>query len=230
MSSTQVTESSKPICITIRISKLKFLKNNPNNLSFKINLKLSNQFWSSSSGKKVKNSLIFNELHSFDISDKSILHISLIQDRFLISPIFLASLSIKVTTENKKSTDWYFLYNDGKLIGKVLIGLLVDEKNEPFPKFQALHGLDLEKEEVRFCKAKYLSRLKKLKSEKNDFRNNFSNVLYLLKESVVERVHKSGSVNKRVNQSEVMGKQPLRGKSRLLSVGNKGRGKHSLIT
>lgn len=229
MSSTQVTESSKPISITIRISKLKFLQNTPNNLSFKINLKLNSKSWSTSSGKKVKNSFIFNELHSFDISDKSILQISLIQDRFLASPIFLASFSIKVTTESKKSTDWHFLYNDGKIIGKVLIGLLVDEKNEPFPKFQALIGLDLEKEEVKFCKAKYLRKLKRLKSEKNDFRSNFSNVLYLLKESMVERVQKSGSVNKRVNQSEVMGKQPIRGKSRLLSVGNKGRGKHSLI-
>lgn len=228
MSSTQVTESAKAICISIRIGKLKFLRKLQNNASYKINLKIGNQLWSSSSRKKVKNSLFFNELHSFDISDDSNLQIILAQDQFLLSAIHQASSTIKVTPESKKCTNWYFLYNNEEAVAKVLVGFLVDEKNEPFSKFQLLHGLELEKEEVKFFKIRYLRKLRKLKSEKNEFCNKFSNVLCLIKGSVVEKSQKSGSVNKRVNQTEVVNKQLGRAKTRIFSVGNKSRGSYQL--
>lgn len=228
MSSTQVTESAKAICISIRVGKLKFLKKLPINASFKINLKIGSQLWSSSSRKKVKNSLFFNEVHSFDISDESNLQFVLMQDQFLLSPIHQASSNIKVNPESKKCTNWYFLYNNEEAIAKVLVGFLVDEKNEPFGKFQLLHGLELEKQEVKFFKARYLGKLRKLKSEKNEICNKFSNVLCLLKGSVVERKQKLGSVDKRVNQTDVMDKLQARAKTRILSVGNKSRGSYQL--
>jgi hypothetical protein len=173
MSSTQVTESSRNLCLSIRVIEAKIYGNNGNgNKGFncRVYLKLGPHAWRSSIINTQTQALRWEQSQSFDLSDPQLLSISLMHCPLLLGSIELGSTAIKIPTEPKKNTDWYELEKQGKTSARVLISFTVDEKYEPAQYSELLHYLELEREQIKFYKSNYLKKIHNIKVEKNNFR------------------------------------------------------------
>ncbi|OMJ66990.1 hypothetical protein SteCoe_35973 [Stentor coeruleus] len=184
MSSTQVTESCKNLCLALRLIEAKIYYNPKKLLNLKVSVKHGSQSWLSSSAITTGNSLKWEHCHIFDLEDSSVISLSLLQIPFLLSPTELGSCSIKIPNEGKKFIDWFPIEKNGQTFGKILINYLIDEKIENQNFSYQIYSLDLEKEQVKFYKAKYTKKLKMLKIEKQGFRKNASSVLMLMEEKI----------------------------------------------
>lgn len=196
MSSTQVTESSKVLCVTFRLIKLKILKSQVSNSSFKLDIKLGSQKFSTLSSKPCKNSIKLNQITSFDLNEENVATLTLVQENFLFLNQNIASCSFKIFNKSSPCTKLFHLYCGKEAVAVAVVSFLVDEKNEPFWKYQMMHKVELEKEEIRIKKGKYLRKLRELKIEKVEFRENMSSCLNELKENIDFKRSKNGSVNK----------------------------------
>lgn len=195
MSSTQVTESAKPLCLSIRVIEAKLYTHPSVLLNPKISLKLGGQSWLTPAATGEKNSPQWEQFHSFEILDSHVLTISLLHTPLFLSQKLIGTCSLKIPIENAKSTNWYELSILGKTTAKVLISFLIDEKGEN--NYQVLHSLDLEKEQIRYYKNKYLQKLTMLKAEKKGFRKTTSVFLSKVKEQFETSTQYQGLVKER---------------------------------
>lgn len=184
MSSTQVTESCKNLCLALRLIEAKIYCNSKKLLNLKVSVKHGSQSWLSSSAISTGKSLKWEHCHIFDLEDSSVISLSLLQVPFFLPPTELGSCSIKIPNDGKKFIDWFPIEKNGQTFGKILITYLIDEKIENQNFSYQIYSLDLEKEQVKFFKTKYAKKLQMLKMEKHGFRKNASSVLTLMEEKI----------------------------------------------
>ena len=165
MSSTQVTEGSKSQYLGIRVIEAKILENDKP-FTIRVNIKLGQQSWQSALVSMQHSSARIEQSHSFEINDNS---------------VEIGFCSLKIQVFSKKTTDWYELENNGKVIAKLLMAFIVDEKSENSPFFPVLQSLELEREQVRYNKMKYLKKIEFLKAEKEGFRKSAKKVYSKIK-------------------------------------------------
>ena len=180
MSSTQVTEGSKSQYLGIRVIEAKILENDKP-FTIRVNIKLGQQSWQSALVSMQHSSARIEQSHSFEINDNSVLNISLVSVPLLLSSVEIGFCSLKIQVFSKKTTDWYELENNGKVIAKLLMAFIVDEKSENSPFFPVLQSLELEREQVRYNKMKYLKKIEFLKAEKEGFRKSAKKVYSKIK-------------------------------------------------
>ena len=205
MSSTQVTEASKPLCLSVRVIEAKMYKNFGSLRSPKVNLRLGSQTWLSSAATGNRKNLRWEQFHSFEIIDSYALSISLVSTPLFLSPKCIGMCSLKIPIENLKCTNWYELEEQGTVVAKVLISYLIDEKGEISNHSRTLHNLDLQREQVRYLKKKYLQKLDGVKVEKKEFRRNASSFLNKVREQFENSVSFQKIAKERMDvQMEIM--------------------------
>lgn len=163
MSSTQVTENNRELCVILRLSKVKLFSLVQNHHNYHITFKIKNQICSSQIKPIEKQTIKYSEIHLFDLTTNPILEISLLKDRIFLNPEEICSSSIEFNLNEQKTTDWFTLLKAKKEVGKVLINYFIEEKSENFSKIKILREVDLAREEVKFIIKKYFKKLQKLK-------------------------------------------------------------------
>lgn len=180
MSSTQITETTHGVLLTIRIIEAKFTSDVLKFGNFKpyVTVLIENIAWNSSAVAYQGSSAKWAETYSTDLLDLQDITFTVKCNRLFVKRREIGSVTIPAAALlSEKSISWWDLQLNGKHTGCIQIGILIDDTQSESSESKLTSAIRLSQLEVKYQIQTYKDKINRLKICRQEFRKNVNEVV-----------------------------------------------------